>query len=59
MYGDEKYGPPSILSIQELPVADLRAGEALIELHASAINPGDVKNVAGARLESSLSGRPS
>jgi hypothetical protein len=26
MYGDEKYGPPSVLSIQELPVADLRAG---------------------------------
>jgi NADPH2:quinone reductase len=44
----EKYGPPSVLSIQELPVPDLRPGEALIELHASAINPSDVKNVAGA-----------
>jgi NADPH:quinone reductase len=31
-----------------LRVPDLRAGEALIELHASAINPSDVKNVAGA-----------
>ena len=44
----EKYGPPSVLSIQELPVPDLKMGEALVELHASAINPSDVKNVAGA-----------
>ena len=44
----EKYGPPSVLSIQELRVPDLRTGEALVELHASAINPSDVKNVAGA-----------
>jgi NADPH:quinone reductase len=44
----EKYGPPSVLSIQELPVPDLKTGEALVELHASAINPSDVKNVAGA-----------
>jgi NADPH:quinone reductase len=43
----EKYGPPSVLSIQELRVPDLKAGEALVELHASAINPSDVKNVAG------------
>jgi XapX domain-containing protein len=28
-------------------VPDLKSGEALIELHASAINPSDVKNVAG------------
>jgi NADPH:quinone reductase len=44
----EKYGPPLVLSIQELPVPDLKTGEALVELHASAINPSDVKNVAGA-----------
>jgi NADPH:quinone reductase-like Zn-dependent oxidoreductase len=43
----EKYGPPSVLSIRELPVPDLKTGEALVELHASAINPSDVKNVAG------------
>ena len=43
----EKYGPPSVLTIQELPVPDLRTGEALVELHASAINPSDVKSVAG------------
>jgi NADPH:quinone reductase len=44
----EKYGSPSVLSIQELQVPDLKPGEALVELHASAINPSDVKNVAGA-----------
>src|SRR5271167_488148 len=43
----EKYGPPSVLSIQELRMPDLKTGEALVELHASAINPSDVKNVAG------------
>jgi NADPH2:quinone reductase len=43
----EKYGPPSVLSIQQVPVPDLKPGEALVELHASAINPSDVKNVAG------------
>jgi hypothetical protein len=44
----EKYGPPSVLSIEELPLPNLRSGEVLIELYASAINPSDVKNVAGA-----------
>jgi NADPH:quinone reductase len=43
----DKYGPPSVLTVQELPVPDLKTGEALVELHASAINPSDVKNVAG------------
>jgi NADPH:quinone reductase len=43
----EKYGPPSVLSMQELRVPDLEPGEALVELHAAAINPSDVKNVAG------------
>lgn len=43
----EKYGPPSVLSIQELRVPSLKPGEALVELHAAAINPSDVKNVAG------------
>jgi NADPH2:quinone reductase len=44
----ERYGPPSVLSIEELQVPDLKPGEALVELYASAINPSDVKNVAGA-----------
>jgi NADPH:quinone reductase-like Zn-dependent oxidoreductase len=44
----EKYGPPTVLSIQDLQVPDLKPGEVLVELQASAINPSDVKNVAGA-----------
>jgi len=35
----EKYGPPSVLSLQELRVPDIKPGEALVELHASAVNP--------------------
>ena len=43
----ERYGPPTVLSVQDLQVPDLKPGEVLVELHASAINPSDVKNVAG------------
>jgi NADPH:quinone reductase len=43
----ERYGSPSVLSVQELRVPDLKTGEALVELRAAAINPSDVKNVAG------------
>jgi NADPH2:quinone reductase len=44
----EKYGPPSVLSLEELRVPDFKPGEALVELHAAAVNPSDVKGVAGA-----------
>jgi NADPH2:quinone reductase len=44
----EKYGPPSVLTLQELGVPEPSPGEALIELYAAAVNPSDVKNVAGA-----------
>jgi hypothetical protein len=44
----ERYRPPSILSIQQSPVPNLRTGEAPVELHASAISPSEVKNVADA-----------
>jgi hypothetical protein len=44
----DEYGPPSVLTLRELAVPELRPGQALVELHASAVNPSDVKNVAGA-----------
>ena len=44
----EQYGPPSVLALRELAVPDLQPGQALVELRASAVNPSDVKNVAGA-----------
>jgi NADPH:quinone reductase len=43
-----KYGPPSVLSLEEIASPVLKPGEALVEVQAAAINPSDVKNVAGA-----------
>jgi NADPH:quinone reductase len=43
----EAYGPPSVLSLQELSIPELEPGQALVEVRASAVNPSDVKNLAG------------
>jgi NADPH2:quinone reductase len=43
----DRYGPPSVLSLIDVERPFLRAGEALVEIKASAVNPSDVKNVAG------------
>jgi NADPH:quinone reductase-like Zn-dependent oxidoreductase len=43
----DSFGPPTNLSLEEVRKPDPKPGEALIELHAAAINPSDVKNVAG------------
>lgn len=43
----EAYGPPSVLALQDAPLPKPGPGEVLVELHAAAINPSDVKNVAG------------
>jgi NADPH:quinone reductase-like Zn-dependent oxidoreductase len=42
-----KFGPPSVLAIEEVPQPVPRDGEALVQVKAAAINPSDVKNVAG------------
>jgi NADPH:quinone reductase len=49
----EKYGPPAVLSIQDLPVPDLEDGEVLVQVKASSINPSDIGTVAG-RFHSKL-----
>lgn len=49
----ETYGPPSVLSIQELPIPALGQGEVLVRIKASSINPSDVGTVAG-RFHSQL-----
>jgi NADPH:quinone reductase len=49
----EIYGPPSVLTIQDLPRPALEAGEALVQIKASSINPSDVGTVAG-RFHSKL-----
>lgn len=47
------YGPPSVLTIQELPIPVLEEGEVLVQVKASSINPSDVGTVAG-RFHSNL-----
>jgi NADPH:quinone reductase len=42
-----KFGPPSVLAIEEISKPQPRDGEALVRINASAINPSDVKNVSG------------
>jgi NADPH2:quinone reductase len=42
------FGQPDVLSIEEVERPEPAPGEALIQIKAAAINPSDVKNVAGA-----------
>lgn len=49
----ETYGPPSVVSIQDLPLPVLEEGEVLVQVKASSINPSDVGTVAG-RFHSKL-----
>src|SRR5688572_16267057 len=44
----EGYGPPSVLRISERRMPEPRSGEVLVRIDAAAINPSDVKIVAGA-----------
>ncbi len=44
----DSFGAPAVLSLQEIGRPNPKSGEALVEVHAAAINPSDVKNVAGA-----------
>lgn len=49
----EHFGSPEQLQLQELSFPNLSPSEVLIEVHAAAINPSDVKNVSG-NMESDL-----
>src|SRR5271163_1658821 len=42
-----KFGPPSVLGIEELAIPEPGAGEAVVQVKAAAINPSDIGNVAG------------
>jgi NADPH:quinone reductase len=48
-----KFGPPSVLAIEEIPRPEPRAGEALVQVKAAAINPSDVATIAG-RFEGTI-----
>jgi NADPH:quinone reductase len=42
-----EFVPPSVLRIQELPIPEPGAGEALVHVKAAGINPSDIGDVAG------------
>lgn len=54
----EHFGLPSQLQLQELPKPVLMPDEVLVEIHAAAVNPSDVKNVAGAMEHTTLPRTP-
>jgi NADPH:quinone reductase-like Zn-dependent oxidoreductase len=42
-----RFGSPSVLRIEELPIPEPGEGEPLVHVKAAAINPSDIANVAG------------
>jgi NADPH:quinone reductase-like Zn-dependent oxidoreductase len=42
-----EYGPPSVLALTDLAVPEVAPGEVRVQVQAAAVNPSDVKNVAG------------
>src|SRR6202140_231173 len=42
-----KFGPPSVLRIEEVAIPEPGEGEAVVHVMAAAINPSDIGNVAG------------
>jgi NADPH2:quinone reductase len=53
-----KFGPPSVLAIEEVLRPEPRNGELLVQVKAAAINPSDVKNVAGLFSQTTLPRTP-
>jgi NADPH:quinone reductase-like Zn-dependent oxidoreductase len=43
----DRYGPPSVLSLNERDVPVPKQGEVLIKVRAASINPSDIRNVEG------------
>ena len=43
----ERYGPPEVASVQELPTPRLGTGQVLVRVHASAVTSGDARMRSG------------
>lgn len=43
------YGPPEVLTIEDVPAPDLRPNDVLVEVHAASVNPVDTKIRQGAQ----------
>ena len=54
----DRFGPPSVLQLVDVPAPTPSAQEALVEVHAAAINPSDVKNIAGKMSQTRLPRTP-
>lgn len=54
----EKFGAPSELELRDVPKPQPGPDEVLVRVHAAAINPSDVKNVAGKLKQTTLPRTP-
>ena len=52
------FGSPASLQLEALPKPHLADGEVLVQIQAAGITPGDVKNVAGKMLQTTLPRTP-
>src|ERR1700758_5201481 len=53
-----EFGPPSVLRIEEVAIAEPGEGEALVRVKAAAINPSDIGDVAGRFKKTTLPRTP-
>ena len=54
----KQFGSPASLQLEDLPKPSLADGEVLVQIQAAGITPGDVKNVAGKMLNTTLPRTP-
>lgn len=53
-----QFGSPANLQLEDLPKPNLASSEVLVQIHAAGITPGDVKNVSGKMLNTTLPRTP-
>jgi NADPH:quinone reductase-like Zn-dependent oxidoreductase len=50
----KSFGPPDVLELVELPKPTCVEGSAIVQVRSAAVNPSDVKNVAGSFAKTTL-----